>query len=270
MAATASSTDADPERQPLVRKESSRLSQAGYKRQLTHFAVPKSESHEELYGICDSTVRAEFITKVYALLSAEIAYSVVVCSMFIFWKPLRDGAVAFVRNYTLTYQILIIASMIVSLVALMIYKNEHPSNMWLLLLFLTVMSCVIGVPCAIMATQGKSPFILMALITTCLIFLVLTAYVHWSKQDFSYLDGFLICALFGNILLGIFAVILGIPALIWAYHCFGIMIFCGFILYDTSQIIHTYGCDDYLVASIELYLDFVNLFLHMLALLGDN
>ena len=46
------------------------------------------------------------------------------------------------------------------------------------------------------------------------------------------------------------------------------MIFVGFILVDTARLIHMYGPDDYVIATISLYLDFINLFLHLLSLLS--
>ena len=53
------------------------------------------------------------------------------------------------------------------------------------------------------------------------------------------------------------------------------LLFCGFILYDTSNLLHLYGPDDYVEASIALYLDIINLFLYLLEILrmlqgGDN
>ena len=55
----------------------------------------------------------------------------------------------------------------------------------------------------------------------------------------------------------------------------GSLIFSGYILYDTSMIMHCYGPDDYVMAAIQLYLDIINLFLYLLELLrmlqgGDN
>jgi FtsH-binding integral membrane protein len=55
----------------------------------------------------------------------------------------------------------------------------------------------------------------------------------------------------------------------------GALLFCGYILFDTSMILHHYGPDDYIMAAIALYLDLINLFLYMLELLrmlqgGDN
>ena len=42
----------------------------------------------------------------------------------------------------------------------------------------------------------------------------------------------------------------------------------GFIIYDTYMIITRLGVDDYVLAAIELYLDFINLFLFVLQCLS--
>merc|ERR1719235_1679394 len=102
------------------------------------------------------------------------------------------------------------------------------------------------------------------------IFLVLSAYAHWSKVEFDFSNGFMLCVLTSLILFGFIAYISGSTLMVFVYHVIGVLVFCGFILYDTSMLIHKYGCDDYIIASIELYLDIINLFLHILALLGDR
>ena len=48
----------------------------------------------------------------------------------------------------------------------------------------------------------------------------------------------------------------------------GALIFCGFILFDTSNIMRHYPLEAYVPATIALYLDFVNLFIYILSLLG--
>lgn len=48
----------------------------------------------------------------------------------------------------------------------------------------------------------------------------------------------------------------------------GALIFCLFVLYDTSRLIYSYSEDEYILAAIELYLDIVNLFLYLLRFFG--
>ena len=46
------------------------------------------------------------------------------------------------------------------------------------------------------------------------------------------------------------------------------MLFSGFILYDTSNILRYYGTDEHVSATLALYLDVLNLFIALLSILG--
>jgi FtsH-binding integral membrane protein len=48
----------------------------------------------------------------------------------------------------------------------------------------------------------------------------------------------------------------------------GVILFSLFILYDTSMIMNRLGTDEWVIASVDLYLDVLNLFLYLLRLLG--
>lgn len=47
----------------------------------------------------------------------------------------------------------------------------------------------------------------------------------------------------------------------------GALLFCGFIIYDTHSLMHRLSPEEYVLAAISLYLDIINLFLHLLRLL---
>lgn len=47
----------------------------------------------------------------------------------------------------------------------------------------------------------------------------------------------------------------------------GAMLFCGFILFDTHLIMHKLSPEEYVMASVNLYLDFINLFIYILRIL---
>ena len=104
---------------------------------------------------------------------------------------------------------------------------------------------------------------LQALLLTAAVFLSLTTYVHVTKKDFSWMGGALFAGLmilivwsFMSMLFG--ATFGGVGHTVFAL--IGALLFCGFILYDTSNLLHLYGPDDYVEASIALYLDIINLF----------
>ena len=57
------------------------------------------------------------------------------------------------------------------------------------------------------------------------------------------------------------------PACRWGYAVIGALIFAGFTLYDFSNIKFRYGPNDYVLATVALYLDFINLFWFLVQIL---
>jgi protein lifeguard len=51
------------------------------------------------------------------------------------------------------------------------------------------------------------------------------------------------------------------------YGCVAALVFSGFIIYDTDNLIKRYTYDEYVSAAIELYLDIINLFMAILNML---
>lgn len=54
------------------------------------------------------------------------------------------------------------------------------------------------------------------------------------------------------------------------YGCLGAIIFSGYIIYDTDNLIKRHSYDEYVSAAISLYLDIVNLFLALLTAFGGS
>lgn len=49
----------------------------------------------------------------------------------------------------------------------------------------------------------------------------------------------------------------------------GAVLFSFFLIFDTHMIMHRVSPEDYITATIELYLDIINLFLHILRIVGE-
>jgi modulator of FtsH protease len=102
---------------------------------------------------------------------------------------------------------------------------------------------------------------------TGIIFLALSGYALTSRKDFSFMGGFLFSGMI-LVLIAIFAnIFLAIPALSLAISAVVIMIMSGFILYDTSRMIHD-GQANYLLMTVSLYLSIFNIFVHLLNILA--
>lgn len=116
-------------------------------------------------------------------------------------------------------------------------------------------------------SPGGASLVGNALFGTAAVFLSLSAYVLTSKKDFSFLGGFLftglIIALLGTVALFFFQV----PALSLAISAMLVMLASGYILFDTSRIIHG-GETNYVMATVSLYINIYMLFTNLLSLLG--
>ena len=102
---------------------------------------------------------------------------------------------------------------------------------------------------------------------TGLIFLGLSGYVMTTRKDFSFMGGFLFIGFLVAIVGMIGAMIFSIPGLYLGISAMMILLMSGFILFDTSRIIHG-GETNYVMATISLFLDIMILFQHLLNLLG--
>ena len=121
--------------------------------------------------------------------------------------------------------------------------------------------------------MAVNPTIVMtALGGTGVIFLGLSGYALTTRKDFSFMAGFLMVGFFVIIGASLLNLFLGIPALFLTVNAAVIMIMSGFILYQTSSIIHG-GETNYIMATAGLFLSILNMFtalLHLLGALGDD
>ena len=124
-----------------------------------------------------------------------------------------------------------------------------------------------------LSMPGGPALVMQALGGTALVFFSLSAYALTTRKDFSYMGGFLMVGLLVAVVAMIANIFLAIPALSLTISAAVVMIMSGMILWDTSRIING-GETNYIRATVALYLDIYNLFIHLLHLLtalgGDD
>ncbi len=109
--------------------------------------------------------------------------------------------------------------------------------------------------------------VMMALGGTGAIFVGLSAYALTSRKDFSFMGGFLMAGILVAFLAGLGAIFFTLPGLALGVSAMFVLLMCGLILYETSQIIHG-GETNYILATVTLYVTIYNLFTSLLQLLG--
>ena len=115
--------------------------------------------------------------------------------------------------------------------------------------------------------SNGAQLVMLALGGTGIIFLGLSGYALTTRKDFSFMGGFIMVGVLVAFLAGIGALIFSIPALSLAVSAMFIMLMSGFILYQTSEMVHGYETN-YIMATISLYVSIYNIFTSLLHLLG--
>lgn len=102
---------------------------------------------------------------------------------------------------------------------------------------------------------------------TGVIFLGLSTYALTTRKDFSFMGGFLMAGILIAFLAGIANIFLGMPGLALAVSTMFMLLMSGFILYQTSSLVHG-GETNYITATVSLYISIYNLFISLLQILG--
>lgn len=109
-----------------------------------------------------------------------------------------------------------------------------------------------------------------AFFATAAIFGSLAFYAHRSQRDFSFLGGFLFAGTIGLVLMSVLGMFLHFGSmmnLVWSM--VGILIFSGWVLYDVAQYRNGVAAEAVPLAALNIYLDFINLFLYILRFIAS-
>merc|ERR1712018_19857 len=117
--------------------------------------------------------------------------------------------------------------------------------------------------------------VLMAVGITALVVLGLTIFALQTKIDFTMCNGLLFALLLCLMIFGIFCAIFKDSIMNVVYASLGAVIFSCYIVVDTQMMMggkHKYALDpeEYIFASLNLYLDIINLFLYILMIVGAS
>jgi protein lifeguard len=148
-------------------------------------------------------------------------------------------------------------------------KADFPMNIGLVLLFNFVMGVIVAQPLS--AYESRQPGVLgQAAVLTIGAFGILTLYAFVSRRDFSAWGSFLMVGLW--VLIGtMFLNFLFQNATInlWLASV-SVLLFSGLLVFDTWRLRNVYGPDEYVGASVNIYLDLLNMFMAILRITGNR
>ena len=228
--------------------------------------VESNEATRLLLVDAAPSVKGEFVRKVYGLVTAQLLLTF----GWMLFASLHLG----MRTFVLTTPLLQWTSAVVAMVLvcpMVAYRERHPYNLLLLMGFTLCEAYFLGVVGAEYASKQQDVLLLCSVGWTLAIFAALSGYVHVTKRDMTFLEGGLTVGTLVLVGMALFLALMPQFALgrVLLSGC-GVVIFCGYILYDTSTMLHYMTPDDAIMAAVQLYLDIVNLFMCLLQLLDDR
>lgn len=233
----------------------------------------------------DQGLRA-YMSRVYGLMAGGLAASGLVA-----WFSVQSGLTLFLLQTPVLFYIAALAPL--GFVFYLAWRIHHISPERAQLVFWTYAAAVgISLSAIFLVYTGIS--ITRVFLITAASFAALSLYGYTTKRDLSALGSFLFMALFGLILASIFNWFAASPALHFAISVLGVLIFAGLTAYDTQKIRNAYYQDAFgvgsqdsagtafagaeaarrektaIIGALSLYLDFLNMFLFLLQLLGER
>lgn len=211
-------------------------------------------------ALCDRAIRHMFIRKVYALLSLQLT-TTLVAGTIIYTSPE-------VREWCLTHMWPLwtaIGLLFVFLIGAMAMRRLYPWNVLALAGFTLCESYLVGVA----TSTYDLTVVIQAVAITLFLFAGLTAFAFQTKYDLVLWEGVLSGGLW--LLIGVGFVMAFVPYLLGVllvYLIIGAVIFSGYILVDTQRLMTQFHPEDEVAAAVSLYLDVINLFLHILRILS--
>ena len=107
---------------------------------------------------------------------------------------------------------------------------------------------------------------------TGVIFLGLSGYALTTKRNFNFMGGFIFAGMLVAMFASLVTLFFPMPALSLAISAVVILLMSGYILFETSQMVRG-EMDNYILATVGLYMAILNIFtslLHLLGVMGDD
>src|SRR5262245_58151740 len=223
--------------------------------------------------------RVAFIRRTYMHLACSMAALVGIEALLLKSLDTQAGREFFAQWFRSPVSLLFVLAFFIAggfLARYMARAAMPPAVKYLGLAIYIVIEAIFLLPILYVASThpkyGDSNIINQAAVLTLVTFGGLSLTVFLTKKDFSFLGYGLMLAswlLLGLIIVAIIMPLFGGPAIglgIW-FSFLVIALAAGYILYDTSNILHHYNTNEHVGAALELLADVVLLFYHILRVL---
>lgn len=150
-------------------------------------------------------------------------------------------------------------------------RRTSPTNF----IFLGIFTLAQGFMLGMMTLAFKADEVMLGVGLTAVICFALTLFAFQTKWDFTVMGGVLFVAVILLMVLGIVGIFWPGKTLSLIYGALGALVFSIYLIYDTQLMMggkHKYSIspEEYIFASLNLYLDIVNIFIYIMTIIGAS
>lgn len=225
------------------------------------------------YSDADSIARSTsgFMTKVYGWMTLGLA-TTGLTAYFVYSSGLMYNIFSNSTNL-----LLLVIAQFAAVIFLSAKINTMEKSTAGLLFF--AYSLLTGITFSVILAAFTAESVQEVFLITGATFGILSAYGFATKKELSSMGSFMFIGLIGLIIASLVEVFMASSALHFAISVIGIIVFAGLTAWDTQKIKKMYianiGNEDFaskgaILGALSLYLDFINLFIYLLRLLGDR
>jgi FtsH-binding integral membrane protein len=217
-------------------------------------------------------IQAVFMSKVYTWMSGGLA----ITGLIAMWFASNESLVySLVTNRLLFFGLIIGEFFLVGYLISVIHKISAQTAG----IVFTGYAALNGVTLSVVFLVYTSASIASTFFVTAGTFAIMSMYGYYTKKDLTSWGNLLFMALIGVIIASVVNFFMQSEMLYWIITYAGVFVFVGLTAYDTQKIKRMSTASEAgseaeskgaIVGALTLYLDFINLFLMLLRLLGDR
>uniref|UniRef100_A0A1B6EFK0 Uncharacterized protein n=1 Tax=Clastoptera arizonana TaxID=38151 RepID=A0A1B6EFK0_9HEMI len=218
----------------------------------------------------NKSIQLAFVRKVYGLLMCQLIVTLFFVLPLTFYEPAKlfvtENAYLIIIAFVLTFVTMI------AMVCCERVRRTSPTNF----IFLSIFTVAEGFLVGVVSASYNAQEVVIALAICIIICFSLTMFAFQTKIDFTAYGGILLVALIVLMLYGFIMMLFPYSRTAnTIYACLGAFIFGIYLVYDTQLMIggnHKYSIspEEYIFATLNIYLDIINMFLFILQIIGTR
>lgn len=226
-------------------------------------------SNPERRKVVDVTKVNSFLAKTYGIMALAVLVSAL--TAYLSTTVFKSVFIAMLSNAASSWILLLLPVVLTFVISFRATRNPVAS-----FIMLMVMAIAYGMTFGIIATAYTGATVATAFVSAAAVFIAMAIIGSTTKRDLSNIGSYAFAALIGLIVASIVNLFLKNPMVTYIFSYIGVLIFTGLTAWDAQQMKRIYAnyADQNtelglaVAGALQLYLDFVNLFMYFLQIFG--